>query len=88
MYQSSFEKRKIRLAKRARKSDPDYLHAQLILSGQFVTKDTIAGTSHAYYFDCGCVRRYHVNVPLNERESLEPCKNHKGLVSAARQPRT
>jgi hypothetical protein len=88
MYQSRFEKRKLGLAKRAKKSDPDYLHAQLILAGQTVTRDSIAGTSHSYYFDCGCVRRFHVNVPLNERESLEPCNNHKGLVTAGRQSRS
>lgn len=87
MYQSSFAKRKIRLAKLARKSDPDYLHAQLILAGQTVTRDIIAGTSHSYYFDCGCIRRFHISVPLNERESLEPCNNHKGLVTRGRQSR-
>jgi len=88
MYQSSFAKRKIRLAKRARKSDPDYLHAQLILAGQTVTRDTVAGTSHSYYFDCGCVRRFQANVPLSERESLEPCSNHKWLAKGGRQART
>ena len=84
MYQSSFADRKIRLAKRARKSDSDFLHAQLILAGQTVTRDTIVGTSHTYYFDCGCVRAYHLNVPIEGRETLEPCKKHKGLPALAR----
>lgn len=84
MYQSSFQNRKLRLAKRARKSDPDYLHAQLIIAGQTVTKDAIVGTSHSYYFDCGCVRSFHGNVPLSERETLEPCKTHKQLATARR----
>ncbi len=87
LYRSSFADRKIRLAKRARKSDPDYLHAQLILAGQSVTKDTITGTSHSYYFDCGCVRKFQLSVPLNERESLEPCKKHKGLLKGVHVPR-
>jgi hypothetical protein len=88
MYQSLPERRKMRLAKRARKSDSDYLHAQLILAGQTVTSDTITGTSHIYYFDCGCVRRFQIDVPLNERESLEPCDGHKGLVTRGQQLRT
>ncbi len=87
MYRTSFADRKIRLAKRARKSDPNYLHAQLILAGQTVTKDIIAGTSHRYYFDCGCIRCFQLNVPLSERESLEPCKKHRGLLKTVRLPR-
>jgi hypothetical protein len=88
MYRSSFEDRRITLARRARRSDSNYLHAQLILAGQKVSKDTIAGTSHSYYFDCGCVRSFHLNAPMNQRESLEPCKKHGGLLSPARPSRT
>ncbi len=83
----SFADRKIRLAKRARKGDPDFLHAQLILAGQTVTSDTIAGTTHSYQFDCGCVRAYHLNVPLAMRETLDPCKRHKGFPALARPSR-
>jgi len=72
------------MAKRARKSDPDFLHAQLVLAGQTVTEDKIVGTSHSYYFDCGCVRAYHLNAPLDARETLEPCKKHRGLPALAR----
>lgn len=70
----------MRLARRAKKSDSDYLHAQLILAGQTVTRDTIEGTSHSYYFDCGCIRRFRLEALLNERESLEPCRAHEGLL--------
>ncbi len=84
MYQSSLAERKIRLAKRARKGDSDYLHAQLILAGRTVTRGIIAGASHSYYFDCGRVRRFQSDVPRNERESLEPCNEHKGLLTMGR----
>jgi hypothetical protein len=84
MYRSSFAERKIRLAKRVRKSDPDFLHAQLILAGQTVTEDAIVGTSHSYNFDCGCIRAYHLNAPIEGRETLEPCKKHEGLPALAR----
>lgn len=81
MYISSFKKeRKMRLARRAKKSDSDYLHAQLILAGQTVMKDNIAGTSHSYFFDCGCVRKFSLDASPNKRESLEPCSAHKGLL--------
>ncbi|MGA2665182.1 MAG: hypothetical protein ABSF83_09580 [Nitrososphaerales archaeon] len=84
MYRSPFAERKIMRARRARRGDSDYLHAQLILAGQTVTRDVIAGTTHSYYFDCGCVRAFHLNNPLKERESLEPCKRHEALVAPRR----
>jgi hypothetical protein len=84
VYRSSLAARKIRIAKRVRKGDADFLHAQLILAGQTVMNDSIVGTSHSYYFDCGCVRAYHLNVPLGMRETLEPCEKHKGLPALAR----
>jgi hypothetical protein len=87
MYRSWFEDRKITLARRARRGDSNYLHAQLILAGQKVAKDTIAGTSHSYYFDCGCVRRFQLNAPANKQESLEPCRKHGGLISRVRPSR-
>jgi hypothetical protein len=72
------------MAKKARRSDPDFLHAQLILAGQTVTKDKIVDRSHSYYFDCGCVRAYNLNAPPDARETLEPCKKHRGLPAMAR----
>lgn len=86
MYYSSPRDRKIRLAKRAKKSDSDFLHAQLVLAGQTVTRDMIVGASHAYYFDCGCLRTFHLDVQLTARETLEPCEKHTGLLTLA-QPR-
>lgn len=87
MNYSSFNERKMRLARRAKKSDPDFLHAQLVLSGQTVTRDTIANTSHYYYFDCGCVRAFHLGVPLAERETLKPCQKHVALQALVRPAR-
>lgn len=71
--------RKISLAKKARKSDTDYIHAQLILAGQTVEKDEIVGTSHRYYFDCGCVRSFSL-VGSAASESVSACRMHGHLV--------
>jgi len=38
--------RKLVLARRARKSDTNYIHAQLLLAGQNVDRDEISGRSH------------------------------------------
>ncbi len=75
----------MRLARRARKSDSNYLHAQLILAGQTVVNDVIVQKSHVYYFDCGCIRTYDASGGPNGLESLEPCKRHANLI--ARHPR-
>jgi hypothetical protein len=84
----SFAERKIRLAKRAKKSDSDYLHAQLVLAGQTVTEDSIEGDSHSYIFDCGCVRTYHLNARITAHETLVPCMKHKGLLTLVRPRRS
>lgn len=71
--------RKISLAKRARKSDTNYIHAQLLLAGQTVERDEIVGTSHRYYFDCGCVRSFSL-VGSAASESVSACRTHGYLV--------
>ena len=86
MYNSSFADRKVKLAKRIRKGESVFLHAQLVLAGQTVTKDMLVGASHAYYFDCGCVRTYHLSAQLTVHETLESCKKHEGLLTLV-QPR-
>jgi hypothetical protein len=72
--------RKLVLARRARKGDTNYIHAQLLLAGQKVDRDEISGRSHLYYFDCGCVRRFSVDIELSTSESVSACKKHKYLV--------
>jgi len=71
--------RKLVLAKRARKGDTNYIHAQLLLAGQKVIRDEIEGRSHLYYFDCGCVRSYSLSVEFSASESVSACKKHKAL---------
>ncbi len=73
--------RKLVLAKRARKGDTNYLHAQLLLAGQKVDRDEIIGRSHLYYFDCGCIRSYSVSASSVASEGVSACKIHKGLVA-------
>ena len=77
--------KKLVLARKARKSDTNYLHAQLLLAGRSVVRDEIVGRSHAYYFDCGCVRSYSV-VGSAASESLSACKVHKDLVNSRKRP--
>ena len=72
--------RKLALARRARKGDTNYIHAQLLLAGQKVDRDEISGMSHLYYFDCGCVRRFSVDVGFSASESVSACKKHEYLV--------
>lgn len=72
--------KKLALAKKARRGDANYLHAQLLLAGQKVDRDEIVGRSHLYYFDCGCVRYFSVSIELSASESVSPCKKHEGLV--------
>jgi hypothetical protein len=72
--------KKLALAKKARKGDANYLHAQLLLAGQKVDRDEIVGRSHLYYFDCGCVRYFSVGIELSASESVSPCTKHEGLV--------
>jgi hypothetical protein len=72
--------RKLTLAKRARKRDTNYIHAQLLLAGQKVVRDEIAGRSHLYYFDCGCVRTYSLGTESSASESVSACEKHKGLA--------
>jgi hypothetical protein len=80
MYYKTPIERKMRLARRAKKSDSDYLHAQLVLAGQVVVRDAIVDSSHTYYFDCGCVRTYHRDKPFREQEILDPCSKHERLL--------
>ena len=68
------------LAKKARKGDTNYVHAQLLLAGQNVDRDEKVGRSHPYYFDCGCVRSYSVSIGLSASETVSACKKHKDLV--------
>ncbi len=72
--------KRLALAKKARKGDTNYIHAQLLLAGQNVDRDEIVGRSHLYYFDCGCVRSYSVNIGLSASETVSACKKHKDLV--------
>lgn len=72
--------KKLALAKKARKGDANYLHAQLLLAGQKVDRDEIVGRSHLYYFDCGCVRYFSVSIESSASESVSACKKHEGLV--------
>jgi len=76
--------RKLVLARKARKADTNYIHAQLLLAGQDVLRDEIKGTSHLYYFNCGCVRSYSV-TGATATESISACEKHIGLVGP--QPR-
>ena len=72
--------KKIALAKKARRGDTNYMHAQLLLAGQKVIRDEIVGRSHLYYFDCGCVRSYSVGVNSVASETVSACKTHKDLL--------
>jgi hypothetical protein len=72
--------RKLALAKKARRGDTNYLHAQLLLAGQKVLRDEIVGKSHIYYFDCGCVRSYSVSTESTASESISACKAHGELA--------
>jgi hypothetical protein len=83
MYNRSIGDRKRVLAKRARKGDFNYLHAQLVLDGATVARDEIVGRAHSYYFDCGCVRTYSDEVFSRTRELLVPCEKHEGLIAGA-----
>ena len=76
--------KKLSLAKKARKGDTNYMHAQLLLAGQKVLRDEIVGTSHSYYFDCGCVRSYSVSDNSSPTESVVACKLHGAIAK----PRT
>jgi hypothetical protein len=73
--------RKLALARKARKGDTNYMHAQLLLAGQDVVSDKIEGRSHVYTFDCGCVRSYSVSSESSASESLSACKKHKDLLT-------
>jgi hypothetical protein len=72
--------KKLALAKKARRGDTNYLHAQLLLAGQKVVRDEIVGRSHLYYFDCGCVRSYSVSSESLASESVTACATHKALA--------
>jgi hypothetical protein len=72
--------RKLALAKKARRGDTNYIHAQLLLAGQKVVKDEIVGKSHLYYFDCGCVRSYSVSTDSLASESISACSLHSELA--------
>jgi len=87
MKMSWIRERKLVLARKARKADTNYLHAQLLLAGQDVLRDEIQGTSHLYYFDCGCVRSYSV-TGATATESISACEKHKGLAEPPRRQGT
>jgi hypothetical protein len=76
---SWLRERKLVLARKARKADTNYIHAQLLLAGQDVVRDEIQGRSHLYYFDCGCVRSYSLSEST-ATESVSACEKHTGLV--------
>ena len=71
---------KLALAKKARRGDTNYLHAQLLLAGGKVLRDEIVGRSHSYYFDCGCVRSYSAIIGSAASESVSACETHKDLL--------
>ena len=75
--------RKLALAKKARRGDTNYIHAQLLLAGQKVVRDEIVGKSHLYYFDCGCVRSYSVSSESLASESISACKTHGELARSS-----
>jgi hypothetical protein len=79
--------RKMVLARRARKSDTNYIHAQLLLAGQKVVSDEIEGRAHLYHFDCGCVRSYALSPEFAASESISACKKHKSLSGKREFPR-
>jgi hypothetical protein len=66
--------RKLALAKKARKGDANYIHAQLLLAGQKIVRDEIVGRSHLCHFDCGCVRSYSVSVESLASGLFQPVK--------------
>jgi hypothetical protein len=72
--------RKLALAKKARRGDTNYIHAQLLLAGQKVLRDEIVGRTHLYYFDCGCVRSYSASSGSVASESISACKIHSELA--------
>ncbi len=72
--------RKLALAKKARKGDTNYIHAQLLLAGQKVVSDEIVGRTHVYHFDCGCVRSYSVSSESSASESVSACATHSELA--------
>lgn len=72
--------KRLALAKKARRGDTNYIHAQLLLAGQKVVRDEIVERSHLYYFDCGCVRVFSVSTKLSASESVSACKKHEDLV--------
>ena len=72
--------KKLALAKKARRGDTNYIHAQLLLAGRKVVRDELAGRSHLYYFDCGCIRSYSLSLESVASESVSTCKMDKGLV--------
>jgi hypothetical protein len=77
--------KKLVLAKKARKGDTNYIHAQLLLAGQKVVSDKIEGRSHLYSFDCGCVRSYSLSTEFLASESVSACRKHEGLVRRHRE---
>ncbi len=72
--------RKLSLARKAKRGDTNYIHAQLLLAGQNVLSDEIRGRSHLYHFDCGCVRSYALSLELTASESVSACEKHEGLL--------
>jgi len=72
--------RKLSLARKARKGDTNYIHAQLLLAGQNVLSDEIIGRSHLYHFDCGCVRSYALSAEFSASESVSACEKHEALL--------
>ena len=76
--------KKLALAKKARRGDTNYIHAQLLLAGQKVLRDEIVGRTHLYYFDCGCVRSYSASGESSASESITACKVHNELAKRLR----
>jgi hypothetical protein len=72
--------KKLALARKARKGDTNYIHAQLLLAGGKVVRDEIVGRCHSYYFDCGCVRSYSVSAASVASESVSACETHGHLL--------
>jgi hypothetical protein len=80
MRMSWLRDKKLALAKKARRGDTNYMHAQLLLAGGKVVRDEIVGRSHSYYFDCGCVRSYSLGAGSVASESVSACEAHRDLL--------
>ena len=70
--------KKLVLAKKARRRDTNYIHAQLLLAGQKVDSDEIAGGLIYTISTGGCVRSYSVSIEFSASEGcFQPVRSIK-----------